>query len=122
MEMTASHAPGIDLVELVETLSLHRDVPALPSDPFRLVLWENMGALIDDARRAALFAEFGEKVGFAPGRIVTADADLLLSIARKGGMRPEVRVERWQECAALVLEHCGGDLAATLRALPLPKA
>ena len=86
--------PPLTLVQLVETLSVHRDLPRLPADPFQLVLWENMGALIDDARRAASFAEFGQKVGFEPGRILTADGDLLLSIARKGGMRPEVRVER----------------------------
>jgi endonuclease-3 len=122
MEFAPTDAPGIGLIALVDTLLLHRDLPVLPSDPFELVLWENMGALIDDGRRAAIFAEFRETIGFEPGRILTADPDVMLSIARKGGMRPEVRVERWQECAAIVLEHCGGDLAGTLRALAVPKA
>src|SRR4051794_10514912 len=96
MEAPTVPAAGIGLAELVETLSLHRALPALPADPFRLVLWENMGALIDDGRRAALFEEFEARIGFEPGRIITADFDLLLSIARKGGMRPEVRVDRWR--------------------------
>jgi endonuclease-3 len=122
MEFAPTDPPDMGLVALIETLRVHRDLPSLPTDPFQLVLWENMGALIDDDRRAALFVEFGQKVGFEPGRIITADTGLLQSIARKGGMRPEVRVERWQECAAIVLEHCAGDLAGTLRALPVTKA
>jgi endonuclease-3 len=115
-------APPLDLIEIVETLRLHRERPALPGDPFQLILWENMGALIPDARRAALFEEFGRKVGFEPGRILIADPEILLAIAKGGGMRPETRVERWLNSAAIVVEKCGGDLAATLRALPVAKA
>lgn len=117
----APTAKGLDLLGVVEGLRIHRDLPALPSDPFQLVLWDNIGALIPDERRAALFAEFGHKVGYEPGAILAADPALLLSIAERGGMRPLVRVERWQESAAIVLER-GGDLAATLRALPVAKA
>jgi endonuclease-3 len=118
----ATHvACGLDLIEIVEIVRLHRALPALPADPFQLVLWDNMGALIPDERRAALFAEFGRTVGYEPGAILAADPALLLSIAERGGMRPHVRVERWQTSAAIVLER-GGDLAATLRALPMAKA
>ncbi len=115
-------ARNLDLIELVETLRIHRELPPLPTDPFQLVLWDNMGALIPDARRAALFDEFGRKVGFEPGAILAADPALLLSIAERGGMRPHVRVERWQESAAIVIERGGGDLTAILRALPIAKA
>ena len=45
--------PRIGLTEAVEALRIHVDLPALPSDPFQLVLWENMGALIEDARRSS---------------------------------------------------------------------
>src|SRR5579884_3608935 len=86
-------APRLDLIEVVEALRIHRDVPALPADPFQLVLWDNMGALIPDERRTMLFAEFGRKVGYEPGVILAADPALLLSIAERGGMRPLVRVE-----------------------------
>lgn len=115
-------APGLDLIALVEALAIHRALPALPADPFQLVLWDNMGALIPDDRRAALFALFGDRVGFEPGAILAADPALLLSIAERGGMRPHVRVERWQASAAIVLDQGGGDFAATLRALPVARA
>ncbi|HEX5183525.1 MAG TPA: hypothetical protein VFW19_10280 [Allosphingosinicella sp.] len=118
----AAAAPPLDLIQIVEALAVHRGLPALPADPFQLVLWDNMGALIPDDRRAALFAEFGRKVGFEPGAILAADPALLLSIAERGGMRPHVRVERWQASAAIVLDHGGGDFAAALRALPVAKA
>src|SRR5665213_364952 len=113
---------NLDLISLVEALRFHDALPRLPTDPFQLALWENMGALIDDDRRAALFAEFGRRIGFEPGAILAADPAVLLSIAERGGMRPQIRVERWQASAAIVLERGGGDLGAALRALPLPKA
>ena len=109
------------LTEVVDALRFHTDLPELPSDPFELVLWDNMGALISDRDRARLFADFGRLVGFSPAAILAADPVLLLTLATRGGMRPHVRVERWQESAALVLDH-GGDLASALRALPTPKA
>lgn len=115
-------APSLDLVEVVETLRIHRALPALPTDPFQLVLWDNVGALIPDERRASLFSEFGRKVGYEPGAILSADPALLLSIAERGGMRPHVRVARWQESAALALDRGSGNFAATLRALPVAKA
>jgi endonuclease-3 len=115
-------AHNLDLTGVVEALRIHRALPALPADPFQLVLWDNIGALIPDERRAALFAEFGRKIGYEPGAILAADPALLLSIAERGGMRPLVRVERWQESAAIVLERGGGDLRATLGALPIAKA
>lgn len=110
------------MLDVVETLGFHSDLARLPNDPFQLVLWENMGALIPDAQRAALFAEFADSIGLAPGDVITADPELLMSLARRGGMRPHVRVERWQTSAAIVMERCGGDLASTLRALVVPKA
>lgn len=114
--------PSLDLIATVAALRIHQAFPVLPTDPFQLVLWDNIGALIPDERRAALFAEFGRKVGFEPGAILTADPALLQSIAERGGMRPHVRVERWQQSAAIVLERGGGDLTRTLRALPVAKA
>jgi endonuclease-3 len=118
-EMANAHP---DLLETVETLRCHHQLPVLPTDPFQLVLWENMGGMITDAQRTALFADFARLIGFAPGAILAGDPVLLLSLAKRGGMRPKVRVERWQMCAAIVIEQCAGDLAATLRALPVKSA
>jgi endonuclease-3 len=93
-----------------------------PHDPFGQVMWENIGYLIDDERRLQLYREFETRIGPGPQAIVLADGDTLLDIARRGGMRPDVRVGRWREIAEITLHAAGGDLDQALRALPLPKA
>jgi endonuclease-3 len=92
------------------------------SDPLALILWENIGYLIDDERRAALFSEFTKSVGLDAERIARAPKAVLRDIAQRGGMNPTRRVERWRNIARIVLESCGGDLLETLRALPPAKA
>jgi endonuclease-3 len=114
--------PGAGLVEIVAALAERYPTPATPTDPFELILWENIGYLVDDERRRRLFDDFASAVGLDPASIAAADGGLLLRLAKAGGMRPETRVERWREIARIVLEDCGGDFQRTLRALPIPKA
>jgi adenine-specific DNA glycosylase len=113
-------APG--LIEVVATLKRRLTVAPVPTEPFQMILWENIGYLVDDERRRALFDAFAETVGLDPKAISAADDAVLLPLARRGGMRPETRVERWRTIARIIAERCGGDLEATLRALPVPKA
>jgi endonuclease-3 len=113
---------SLSLIDAVATLK-RRYKPSKPlSDPLQLILWENVGYLVSDEKRAALFTEFGERVGYDAHAIESAPHATLLDIAKRGGMRPEVRVERWREMGRLVLENAGGDLAQALAALPLVKA
>jgi endonuclease III len=98
------------------------DPPAPPGDPFRHVLWDNVGYLVDDQRRRRLYDRFAAEIGLDPFAIAAADRAALMSIAVEGGMRPDVRVERWRAIAALVIDQASGDLDAALRALPLAKA
>ncbi|HEY3951007.1 hypothetical protein [Phenylobacterium sp.] len=95
---------------------------AVPTEPFQMILWENIGYLVDDERRRRLFDAFEAEIGLSPGAIEAASDAALLARAKLGGMRPETRVQRWREIARLIRERAGGDLAATLRALPLAKA
>ena len=111
-----------DLLSLIADLSRHYSFQAPLSDPLSLILWENIGYLIDDARRQALFDEFRSRIGIHAEKIARAPHALLLDIARRGGMRPETRVERWRCIAEIVLDACGGDLLAALRELPASKA
>jgi endonuclease-3 len=92
------------------------------ADPLAIILWENIGYLIDDNRRQSLFEEFRARVGFDASAIARAPEGLLLDIAKRGGMHPAKRVERWQRIAEIVLSQCGGDLAAHLCALPASQA
>jgi endonuclease-3 len=92
------------------------------SEPLQLILWENIGYLIDDEHRAALLSEFKERVGLTGSEIAHAPRSVLLDIAKRGGMNAETRVERWRTIARIAREEAGDDLRATLKALPLPKA
>lgn len=91
-------------------------------DPLALIILENIGYLIDDTRRQTLFAEFETRVGPGARDIAKAPDTLLLDIARRGGMHPEKRVARLREIARIVLDECGGDLAAHLHTLPVSRA
>jgi endonuclease III len=91
------------------------------SDPLQLILWDNIGYLIDDERRAALFDEFAERVGLDAEAILKAKASVLSDIAKRGGMNPGQRVERWKTIASICASQPGGDLFATLKGLPAPK-
>ncbi|MGH6879123.1 MAG: hypothetical protein ACREHV_17325 [Rhizomicrobium sp.] len=87
------HAGAIRAI--LERLARIHSYERRPADALGLILWENIGYLIDDARRETLLAEFGARVGFGAAEIARAPHALLLDIARRGGMRPETRVERW---------------------------
>jgi hypothetical protein len=100
-----------DILPLIADLSRLYSFRAPLSDPLGLILWENIGYLIDDARRQALFGEFQACIGIDAGRIAHASEARLFEIAKRGGMRPETRVARWRRIAEIVLDQCGGDLS-----------
>jgi endonuclease III len=113
---------ALDLAALVDALIRDGGVP-LPalSDPYAIVLHENVGYLVDDERRDALYARL---VALAPDAVALLGAshDALARIARDGGMRPEARIDRWRAIAELVLSEADGDLIGTLRRLPIARA
>jgi adenine-specific DNA glycosylase len=118
----AALRPAAELIGVVETLSRHLTPAPVPTEPLAMILWENIGYLIDDDRRRTLFNAFEAAVGLDARAIAAADDATLLPMAEHGGMRPETRVQRWRTVAQIALERCGGDLAGTLRDLPLAKA
>jgi endonuclease III len=91
------------------------------SDPFELILWENAVYLLSDERREAAFEALRERVGLTPKAILAAPRATLLEIAKMGGMRPEVRVERLRTIARITLDQFQGDLRKVLK-LPLKQA
>ena len=91
------------------------------SDAFELILWENVAYLLSDERREAAFEALRERVGLTPKQILAAQQATLLEIAKMGGMRPEVRVERLRTIARITLDEFGGDLRKALK-LPLKQA
>ena len=120
--MAAGTRPAGEVIGVVAALKRHLSPAPTPTDPLGMILWENIGYLIDDDRRRELFDLFEASVGLEAAAIAAADDAALMPIAKRGGMRPETRMERWRTIARIVRERCDGDLDATLRALPVPRA
>jgi endonuclease-3 len=112
-----------ELKQLIASLKKHYGKPATPpaKGPFELVMWENACYLLPDDRRAAVFEGLRKQVGLNPKAIIKADPDTLLALATMGGMRPKVRVFRWQEIARITLSQFAGDLDQILK-LPYAQA
>ena len=113
-----------ELKKLIATLKRHYGMPVMPParGPFELVMWENCCYLLPDTRRAAVFHGLKEQVGMEPPKILAADREVLLNLAKMGGMRPETRVFRWLEIARITTEQFAGDLDAAVKALPYTAA
>ena len=103
--------------KLIARLQKHYGVPELPParGPFELVLWENACYLLPDERRAQVFEGLRSQVGLTAASIAKAPAEVLLPLARLGGMRPETRVFRWQEIARITIDQFEGDLEQILK-------
>jgi len=110
------------LKAVVARLAKLYPLPEPLTDPLAILVWGNICYLIDDARRAELFAEFTKKIGLTAHRIANAPMPVLIDIAKRGGMHPQKRAERLIEIGRLAIAECDGDIVSKLRALPLPKA
>jgi hypothetical protein len=68
-----------------------------------------------------VFEGLRKRIGLNAKAILKAEADVLVALATMGGMRPKVRVFRWQEIARITLNLFGGDLNQILK-LPYGQA
>ena len=105
-----------DLKKIVSLLKRYYGVPFIPpgKGPFELILWENACYLLPDDRRLAVFEGLKKQVGLTPDTILKANPDVLLALATMGGMRPKVRVFRWQEIARIAKQQFAGNLDQVL--------
>lgn len=78
-----------------------------PIDPWEHVLWENVGYLVDDARRAVAFRALEKKTKLSPRAILRCKPKALAKVIVEGGMLAEHRAEKVIECARVV-EKIGG--------------
>jgi endonuclease III len=106
-------SPRAPLYEILSSLEDHYGPPQrlLVTDPFHLVLLENVGYLVDDSRREAAFEALRQRIGLEPEAILAAAPDTLISIARLGGIFAELRAERLKKSAEIALTEFDGDLA-----------
>jgi endonuclease-3 len=114
--------PRISLKAAVAKLAPLYPVPKPLTDPLAIMVWENVGYLVDDTRRGELFAEFKKGIGLKAHQIANAPMAVLSDIAKRGGMVPQKRAERLKEIGRLAISECDGDIVGALRALPPAKA
>jgi endonuclease-3 len=89
----------------------HGPPPPLPTtDPFGLVLWENVAYLAKPDARARAFARLQAEVGLRPADILGAPRSLLLDIAG-AGIKREIKAAAMREAAEIVVRELDGDLA-----------
>ncbi|HEX3746721.1 MAG TPA: hypothetical protein VHW09_22440 [Bryobacteraceae bacterium] len=113
----------LEFRKLVARLKKAHGEPALPParGPFELVMWENACYLLPDTRRAVVFEGLRQQVGMDAQSIWKAPQEVLLPLAKMGGMRPETRVFRWREIARITNSQFDGNLDSIL-GLPYDKA
>jgi endonuclease III len=87
------------------------------SDPFALILMENVAYLADDARRDEAMEMLRAATGLSPARILAAPPPVLLAVARKGILAAE-RVERLRNIASIALDLFDADLEEVVRRPP----
>src|SRR3989440_8540476 len=116
-------AAKLNLQKMVSQLAKHYGKPGAPvtTDPFELILLENIAYLVTDERREEAFAMLRKHAGTKPHEILAASHDDILKATKLGGMHPEQRVSRLREIALIAMNEFEGDLKPTLK-LPLPKA
>ena len=111
-----------NLPKIISQLARHYGNPKPPitTDPFELVLFENIVYLVRDERREDAFKMLRKRVGTKPHQILAASHDEILQATRLGGMHSEQRVGRLKEIALICMTEFGGDLKQALK-LPFPK-
>jgi endonuclease III len=112
----------IPFTVLIDRLAKLYGKPAPPTvtEPFAMILWENVAYLANDAKRAEAFAELQAKIGLTPAGIRKAKDSILLPIASKG-IVPAGTVEKLRAAAEIARDSFRDDLTPILDK-PLPAA
>jgi len=116
-------AARLSLQRIISQLSAHYGKPGQPitTDPFELILLENVAYLVSDERREEAFNSLRKNAGTKPHEILAASNDDILKATKLGGMHPTQRVNRLREIALIAMNEFAGDLRQALT-LALPKA
>jgi len=106
----------LSLRKAIRMLKKHYGPPAvLPTtDPFELILWENVAYLASDARREEAFLALKKKIGATPGAILAAGPGRLREVVGRAGILPDQGVAKLLRAAALARDEGGGDLEGVL--------
>lgn len=100
---------------LIDRLASFYGEPAKPpvTEPFTMILWENVAYLANDAKRTEAFAELRAKTGLTPDGIRKTKDGVLLAIAGRG-IVPANTVEKLRRAAEIARDEFDDDLAPIL--------
>jgi endonuclease III len=112
----------ISLPKVIDQLGAYYGEPRPPevTDPWDMIVWENIAYLVDDARRQKAMEALRATIGIRPEQILGATPAQLLKAAIRG-IVPDQSVEKLRHCARIALEEFGGDLRPILKR-PLAQA
>jgi endonuclease-3 len=118
--VTIHKISGLNLPNVISRLEAFYGTPQPPAvtDPFEMIVWENVAYLVDDERRAGVFAELRERIGLDPEEILETPTEVLAEIIREGGMQPERRAEKLIAAADEVLPLGVEGLRELVRTAP----
>jgi endonuclease III len=104
----------------IEKLEAAYGAPEAPriTEPFEMILYENVAYLVDDARRDRAFEELRRTVGTRPADILTAAPGRLNEISELGGINRQGQVEKLVKAAQIALHSFDGDLRAVIKRPP----
>src|SRR5204862_5679056 len=71
------------------------------TDPYEMILLENVAYLVDDARRLETFRKLRDEIGLTPDAILSASAEKIAKVTEGGGMLPPHRAAKVIACARL---------------------
>lgn len=105
-----------NLRETVKVLRRHYRSPAqLPTtDPFELILLENVAYLASPARRREAFELLRRTIGTDPIAILAAEPKALEQVTGRGILKGTFAA-KLRECAIIVVDDFGGDLGSVIR-------
>jgi endonuclease III len=97
---------------LIDRLESHYgpQQPGWPVDPYEFLIWWHCGYPASDDRCARGWEQLTAAIGIQPERILAASTQELTRALKPGGMVPELRAQRLQQIAALVVNQYAGSL------------
>jgi endonuclease III len=103
------------LSDVIKRLEAYYGAPNPPevTDPWEMILWENIAYLADDTTRAAAMATLREKVGVTPEEILAARREQLLAVAEHG-IVAENTIDKILRAAEIALRDFDGDVRQVL--------
>jgi endonuclease-3 len=107
------------VIDRLESFYGKPDPPEV-TDPWEMIVWENVAYLVDDNRRQKAMDTLRAKIGIRPEQILAATPAQLLEAAVRG-IVPEQSVDKLRHGAETALHEFGGDLRPILNR-PLAQA